>query len=64
MANAACFTFVSVHVKKTIIGTKNCTIRTIYIAKTAADTFIPIPLRGPLAPVSRAERLPLVLFKK
>jgi hypothetical protein len=64
MANAACFTLVLVHVKKTIICAKDCTIGAIYIAKPAADTFISIPLRGPLTPVSWTERLPLVLFKQ
>jgi hypothetical protein len=64
MANAACFTLVTVHVKETVIRSKDCTIGTIYIAKPAADAFIPIPLRGPLTPISGMEGFPLVLFKQ
>jgi hypothetical protein len=64
MANAACFALVLVHVKKTVIRAEDCTIGTIYIAKPATDTFISIPLRSPLTPISRTERFPLVLFKK
>jgi len=64
MADTASFTPVFVYLEKAIIHSIDSSIGTVNITKTTADAFVPIPLRGPLQPITRTERFPHLFFKQ
>jgi hypothetical protein len=64
MADTASFTPVLVYFEKAVIHAIDRTIGTVNIAKPTADAFVSIPLRDPLQPVSRTERLSPVFLKQ